>query len=314
MAANQSNANAVAEAAVWVARLRSNHRPTQTLDDLRRWLSLSEDNRSAFERVTGVWELAGAARIAAWPVRNNKRLFRVSILPVMAVMVAFLAAWLIYHQPILATGLGERRLVVLPDGSRATLNTDTRLRLRFSSDKRVVLLERGEASFAVQKDSLRPFIVEAGDTRIVAVGTDFDVRWIDENLAVTLAKGVVRVVEKSRDSERSEIELKPGQRLEASPQTRPRFRFVDLDSARAWQSGQVVFDETPLTAAVAEMNRYSERKIKLTGFSADRIRISGVFKAGRSDEFVNALRDSYRFEVTRTGDDLSIATEKVSKR
>src|SRR5690606_34928319 len=100
--------------------------------------------------------------------------------------------WYTQGQSMLTTKVGERRILTLADGSTVMLNTDTRLRVRFSDSHRTVFLENGEASFDVAKDAARPFIVKAGNTQIAAIGTTFDVRWLGQALAVTLVQGRVR--------------------------------------------------------------------------------------------------------------------------
>ncbi|MEJ1961315.1 MAG: FecR domain-containing protein [Gammaproteobacteria bacterium] len=62
------------------------------------------------------------------------------------------------------------------DGSAITLNTDSQLRVALTEAERRVDLKQGEAFFEVAKDSTRPFVVEAGRKRVVAVGTKFSVR------------------------------------------------------------------------------------------------------------------------------------------
>lgn len=305
--ADNPSARSVAEAAIWVARLRSGRQESRIQEEFRRWLAASDEHRAAFESVSDTWELAGGARLPPTRVALGRaQSWGVPALVAGVVLAVMLALWQIDRAPALATEVGERRVVALADGSTVTLNTDTRLRLRFSDDKRMVLLDHGEASFAVAKDSLRPFIVEAGDTKVIALGTNFDVRWIEGALAVTLAEGRVRVVEEGESGKRQEVDLKPGQRLEERNETAARLRAVDLENARAWQSGQVIFDETPLPEAVTEMNRYSDHKIELAGLGAGRIRISGAFKAGGSVEFAKAIHDLFGFDVTTTGDTISI--------
>src|SRR5262249_55442924 len=92
-----------------------------------------------------------------------------------------------------ATGIGERSLVVLADGSKLTLNTSSAIHADFTGRERRVTLVRGEAYFDVAKDPTRPFIVTARSRNVIAVGTAFDVRLQDRQVKVTLVEGKVRV-------------------------------------------------------------------------------------------------------------------------
>lgn len=88
------------------------------------------------------------------------------------------------------TAVGERSTVTLPDGSTVVLNTASRVELDYTPATRGLTLTAGQALFEVAKDPDRPFVVTAGDRRIVAVGTAFDVR-VDKDIGVqvTLIEG-----------------------------------------------------------------------------------------------------------------------------
>lgn len=67
------------------------------------------------------------------------------------------------------------RTIRLPDGSRVTLGRGAALRDVSTSDERRFVLLRGRARFEVAHDSARSFLVDAGEGRVVAHGTVFDV-------------------------------------------------------------------------------------------------------------------------------------------
>src|SRR6202035_2168216 len=91
------------------------------------------------------------------------------------------------------TATGERLAFTLNDGSQVTLDTQSELKVSFSSAERSVRLTRGQAFFEVAKDAKRPFVVEVNNRRFVAVGTAFDVRVDGDQVRVTMVEGTVRV-------------------------------------------------------------------------------------------------------------------------
>lgn len=101
---------------------------------------------------------------------------------------------------IIETDRGERREVVLADGSRLQVDPETRLRVKYSDSVRKVLLERGRALFHVAKNPNRPFLVQADDTTVRAVGTAFGVEQRLQGVIVTVAEGKVAVFPTSRTS------------------------------------------------------------------------------------------------------------------
>jgi transmembrane sensor len=98
------------------------------------------------------------------------------------------------HNAMIQTERGERREVALDDGSVVQVDPETRLRVKYEEHVRRVVLERGRALFHVAKNTERPFLVEAKDTTVRAVGTAFAVeRQENQSILVTVAEGKVAV-------------------------------------------------------------------------------------------------------------------------
>lgn len=100
----------------------------------------------------------------------------------------------LYRVPTYATDVGEQRSIRLPDGSTVELNSRSRLRVRFTEAERTVELLEGQALFNVAKNPARPFIVRSDETRVRAVGTQFDVYKKRGGTIVTVVEGRVAVV------------------------------------------------------------------------------------------------------------------------
>jgi transmembrane sensor len=202
------------------------------------------------------------------------------------------------------TAVGERSNVTLSDGSSVILNTNSRIDVRFTAERRIVRLLAGQAWFQVARDANRPFVVEAADQRVTALGTAFDIRLGEQDsVQVTLAEGRVSV-EPIRSSLARLIhaaavtaELSPGEALIVSGDAPARKRKADLSKVNGWRQGQVVFDNDTLEAALAEVNRYSSTRIELADPSLATLRVSGVFKAGHSESFVETVTGHYPIRV-----------------
>ncbi|MBL8268828.1 FecR family protein [Steroidobacter sp.] len=175
---------------------------------------------------------------------------------------------------------GERRQLLLADGSRVTLNTSSRIELDYRGKLRVARLLAGEAMFEVAKDPQRPFIVTAADRQVVALGTAFNVRLNGPALQVTLVEGSVAV---------GEVVLKPGEQLIASAQRVPVVRTVDVTSAISWQNGWLVLHRDTVREAIKEVSRYTDKQIVCDDPRLLDLRISGTFRTGEVEGFLNAL-------------------------
>ncbi len=94
---------------------------------------------------------------------------------------------------IYSTAMGEMKTINLDDGSEITLGAKSRMRAWASEDERRIVLESGQAFFDVAKDSARPFLVDANNTRVRVVGTQFDVHLGVERTRVAVLEGIVDV-------------------------------------------------------------------------------------------------------------------------
>ncbi|MGA0608404.1 FecR family protein [Phenylobacterium sp. VNQ135] len=253
-------------------------------------------------------EVQAAARevLARRPARRRRDWGRVWLPTTVAgVFSLFLFGWADREfAPGYRTGVGEQRLLVLDDGSRVRLNTDSAVRVVFWGDTRRVYLNRGQAFFEVAHDPARPFLVDAGDAEVRALGTRFEVRRERDDVAVTLVEGRVRV----EDDRGHVAELAPRQQLRVGEGGISDALPVASDAV-SWTTGRLVFHDTPLGAAVAEVNRYSTRKLELQGVGqlADEP-VSGVFDAGDVEAFAAAVGQVYGLRrLEGAGDGIRLA-------
>ena len=324
-----------AEAAVWVARLHGPSRTARMEQECLQWQARSAEHRWAFERCTETWQEVGgltlAALAGAFPDgadlsaretargmkrRMNRRMWAVAATGGVALLCG---GFLLTDPERYETGVGERRTVVLKDGSRISLNTASRIHVRWTPSRRIVELETGEALFEVAKDPRRPFVAVADGVEVRAIGTSFVVRsdagaaGRDEasgDTSVTLIEGKVVVTKVSGKNERVSpvspmspmssvmaVEMLPGERLRIAlapglksaevAKDRPR-----IDQVTAWQRGEAVFDRATLREAVAEMNRYSPMRLALAEEGGlAQLRISGVYRTGDNASFARAVAE-----------------------
>jgi transmembrane sensor len=317
------SARARAEAAAWIARLHGPNRTAEAEAGFHRWLSEDPERAAAFELLTDTWEKSARLRRRPFERRAPEAAgFRISVPRAVfaAVAVAILAVvgtFFFLRDDAITTGVGEQRTVLLEDGSRVYMNTDTRIVPRFDGATRRMELAKGEALFEVAKDPRRPFIVTVGDRQVRALGTSFVVRRDTDNVEITLVEGKVAVLP-ARNSEApgaavsfaanfssptpysSSVVLRPGQRLTIAQSTataersEPKVDSPPIENVTAWQRGQVALDDMSLADAVAEMNRYSRLQIVIEDPNTAAIRVSGIFRAGDQENFAEAVARTYQ--------------------
>lgn len=247
-----------------------------------------------------------------WPIR---RLRAKSAMAAAAVLLTVAAGFFIATQGykwapgFYETEIGARQIVALADGSRVELNTDTELRATVDDTRRVVRLYQGEAFFDVARDPGRPFIVHAGDRRVVVLGTQFAVRRHDGGVRVTVAEGRVRVEREKPQAPTRPVVAERGETVIAKAEIETVIPPAPerIERALAWRQGYVMFEKSTLAEAAAEFNRYNIRKLVVEDSAAGATRISGRFDANNLDAFVRLLQRAYGLQIQQDGDRLRIS-------
>ncbi|TRO21780.1 DUF4974 domain-containing protein [Ectopseudomonas mendocina] len=194
------------------------------------------------------------------------------------------------------TAVGERRLIELEDGSRVWLNSDSALSVRYSADARGLELQRGQALFEVAKDAQRPFVVQAADGQVRAVGTRFDVALRADRVQVEVSEGVVQV----RSGAAPGVSVDAGQRLDYRQQQAPGpLQVLDLDNASTWQRGKLIFNQRPLGEVLAELERYLPGRILIEDAALREQRISGVVDLDQPEALLANLERLQPLRITR---------------
>ena len=234
---------------------------------------------------------------------------------VAAVLILFVAtAWLFVTAgtKTYSTAIGEQRVLELADGSIVHLNTDSRLRVRYTQASRSLRLLSGQALFKVKRDAVRPFLVRSGDAVIRAVGTQFDVYRRPADTQVAVLEGAVQILRDRHDNqlEISTSNINPDaqsssnaslanatQRLNAGEAAAVAadgkvMKREPLDAIRttAWRQRRLVFREDTLGDIAAEFNRYNASlRIRVVGEAATSQHFSGTFDADSPETLVQAL-------------------------
>lgn len=328
------------EASEW--RMREAEAPLSNEERtaLDAWLDASEANRTAYARVEVAWSAvadaasepelvamrgqafeaarrAGGIRWARTSLSTRARI--VSLAAVLLIAIFAGGAWLYWAPRSYETGLGERRVVALEDGSRVSLDAATEVRVRFSGSRRELWLEHGRAKFDVARDPLRPFSVTAQDRTVVATGTSFSVELLNEEVRVVLYEGAISVLERAPDGAPPRPvaiaghvgALAPGQELITTNITGAIAETAAVDPVRSlsWEAGQLSFDDEPLPTAIARMNRYASRPLRIGDPFVSGLRVSGVFRAGDTDAFIEGVSAVLPVRAEGSEEDIALVTD-----
>lgn len=182
---------------------------------------------------------------------------------------------------------GEYELV-LPDGTIALINSDSRLDYptMFDLDQREVTLS-GEAYFEVASDTDRPFVVNTPDMQITVTGTAFNMHNYPGDVAeATLVSGRLSVA--SGDAEA--VTLQPGEQARKTHDTGDMtVEEVDVDLYTSWVHGMFSFRDLPLADLSVRMQRWYDVDIEIADEEAGNIRLTGAMEKDKTVDYLVRL-------------------------
>lgn len=302
-------------AAAWLVRLHN----APTPDDIAacaRWRAADAEHERAWQRAQKIDEKFGLLHpgVGLTTLGRDKRLDRRAALKALSVLlVAGPAGYAAYRAAPWrewtadeSTATGERRTVVLADGTRVDLNTATAFDIAFSSTERRLVLHAGEILVETGADAnrtsgasanFRPFVVQTSHGRIRALGTRFVVRKEQGGSAHATQVAVLR----------GAVEITPAAMprltrvVAAGQQTRFTDTSIDPDTAADphiadWSRGVLFADRVRLGDFVAELGRYRQGVLRCDAAVAD-LRITGAFQIGDTDNILAALPDALPVRV-----------------
>ncbi len=206
------------------------------------------------------------------------------------------------------TRLGQVREVVLSDGSVVSLNTDSEVSVKYTSEARNIRLIKGEALFDVAKNRKRPFVVSARYASVVAVGTSFAVSALPQKpIQVLIREGVI---EFQRTDAPMASPVRAGANIhlsapEGAPLITQSIRPKEVANQLAWQFGRISMEGRTLTEAASEFSRYNDVRIIIDPSVANQ-RVTGVFTANDPVGFAKAAAAVLRLQAEVKGRDVII--------
>jgi len=203
-----------------------------------------------------------------------------------------------------ATEVGEQKSINLPDGSTINLNTNSQIHVQYSETERRLILDGGEAFFKVASNRARPFVVDAGEGTVTAVGTAFGVNRDASNIKVTVIEGIVSVKERQTQPQikPESLLVKADEGLSIDLQGLSTVRTTNAHQALAWRNKLLVLENQPLTAALNELNRYLKKPVDSSDPSLAKLRVSGTFSLQTPESTLTALITTFDLQQDTSGD------------
>ncbi|TNM63023.1 FecR family protein [Aliirhizobium smilacinae] len=302
-----------AQAIDWMLRLQENPDDVVLTQRFQHWLGEDPNRAVVYERACRAMGDASHlltsdldfTRNAAHKPLLRRRNVVAGLLLVLGGSIAFaLADGPMRLRADVITGTGQQQSVTLADGSIVEMNAESAIAIHLSQSQRRISLLRGEAFFQVAADPTRPFVVEAGAGTTTALGTAFDINLTQQGTKVVVTEHAVMVA--PEDGDRAH-RLQEGEQISYDLDGHLyTAAAADIDTATAWRQGRIIFDNSPLSSVVEQIDRYIPGRIVIAqSYLADR-RISGSLDLARPDTALDAFANAIGIRITRLGPYLTI--------
>ena len=185
---------------------------------------------------------------------------------------------------------GQKIRINLPDGSIVWLNGASVIRYEphFNDSVRFVELT-GEAFFEVVKEAEKPFIVQSGRLRTIALGTSFNINaYPDEDIIqVSLLTGKVKI--RGQDGQKKELILNPGHEL-VYRQTPNDFieRHFNVEDVTGWKEGKLIFKAADYHEVTDKLKIWFGVDVKTIGKPPQDLRLTTTYD---NETLVNILKN-----------------------
>ena len=201
---------------------------------------------------------------------------------------------------------GQKSQIVLSDGTKVWLNSDTKIRYpgQFDKNQRDVYLD-GEAFFEVTKNKYQPFLVHTLGPDVKVLGTKFNVKaYADENQVETsLFEGRVDLLQTNKDSDQPFVqELNPGQTfIYSGINHQLTSGLFPRDEIDGWKKNQLIFKDDTFVKLVKKIERWYNVEVIYDEKKFDNRRLTvELFEGERLEKLMNilslALSVNYQYE------------------
>jgi len=295
---------ALRDAAQWHARLGADPECLHTHQQWQAWHQHDAVHQWAWQRLEtfhaelrGVPAALAQQTLATAPVLPGRRNVLKGL--VLGLGVSGLA-WTSYRQAPLwladvRTATGERRDLVLQDGTLLTLNTATAVDIRYDANQRLIILHAGEIMVETGKDP-RPLSVRSQQGEMRALGTRFSVRQDD---ALTELDVIEQAVAVRNQADALPLRVEAGMSLRFGHGPLPTPERLDPNRAE-WVNGNLVIDDWPLKRVLNELQRYRPGVIDCAPDVAH-LRLSGAYPLGDTTRALAAIAEVLPVRIeTRT--------------
>jgi transmembrane sensor len=278
------------------------------------WYAADPSHARMYDELLDIWNQLSAVDAGVIRSKRKRRTVTVSL-----AVLAFLltGSALLYRDSLrvlaladAATAVGEVRAVQLADGSTVTLDAQSAIAVDLTPTSRNIRLLRGRALFEVAHDPSRPFVVRTGNAEATALGTRFTVESLEGRSRVAVLQSRVAVRCVSCEAAAPPRVLSPNDEADVSMAGVSAPRVTDAAAIAGWGQGTLTFDNVSLRDALADLQRYTHRRIWLVDGAAGERRVSAVVNPQDPNTATRLLAAAAKLDIRVVPGMLLVGTPK----
>lgn len=209
---------------------------------------------------------------------------------------------------VVATSVGEKATVTLPDGTHVTLNSNSRLSYIpkvYNKDERHIHFS-GEAYFSVFHNQECPFVIDAQGLNVEVLGTKFNllVRKEDKDAELYLESGRVKFTSLLRHES---IILSPHQKVVMNQMTGAMSVTTETDNkSMAWRQNEMIFRNAPLESVFRSLEKSYGVHIRMDYRSGRMDAFTGTLVTNDLNSDLEVLETTNNLKITKIGNTISV--------
>lgn len=186
---------------------------------------------------------------------------------------------------------GQKASVILPDKTKAWINSATKLIYNYTRNERNVSLD-GEAYFEIAKDPNKKFLIRCNGLNIEALGTALNVKGYGKDVAVSvvLIEGKIKVF-----NDVNSILLSPNQTISYNKQdnTFLRYEVEDISTVDFWRRNMLYFQSESLENIAKTIERMYDVTVRFEDEKLKDIPFSGTIRNSNLNNVLHIISLTY---------------------
>ena len=217
-----------------------------------------------------------------------------------AVLLIIAGFWFYPRQPAQAEDLVKETKqqidsVFLSDGTKIILSKNSKISYPkvLAGNLRQVSLLNGQAFFKVRRDTLRPFSILIGKSKVSVLGTSFNIKYSKSAISLAVKTGKVMF---SPNAVSSSAVLVAGQALKYDL-LQQRIEWINAANANSWATKELHFVDMPLKEVCEQLSAYYNVTINVEDQQHIAKKFNAKFKDSSLQDIFAVLKQTYKIRI-----------------